>query len=422
MLVLATESSAHSGDVLKGWGTATIDGRMSPGEWAHAAHAETTVEFGAWHATIYMMNDRSRLYLAFALHTANPPLAASEGLEFHFDNLHAPNPGGDVLRLLSSGAAFDMYYDPTTTTIFPDEHDGGTEDIQGAVGRDSSGSFWEVSHPLDSADDAHDFSAQAGSRVGVLVTFVDCYCVGGRSTNWPLTGPWADVAIARTVPTLALHRARFHPLWRASSYTGTLELNGGTSDGGELVAALYRRNASRPFFVQRGIDVGVGSFRRQLRPPITLLPGRYAVELGGSSDGYPLGATRQTLELAAPPEGVVRRVLTRATENSPWSAGTSLPRGTHQIWMRFGFAARPRAVCTTRQSKGSIEYLCRPPISITWIEPDGRLAGPPKQKGNGPTIVTVVGATVGTSLSPGTWKCILRVGGVAVKEASVTIG
>jgi hypothetical protein len=84
-------------------------------------------------ATILVMNDASRLYLALAIPRA--ALGPGETVDFHFDNRHDGNsgdPGEDILRLSPSSGAVDMYYDGAST-IYPDQRDGGTADIDGSA-------------------------------------------------------------------------------------------------------------------------------------------------------------------------------------------------------------------------------------------------------------------------------------------------
>jgi hypothetical protein len=425
VLLLPGEARGHNGVVLKGWGTAMIDGRMDVGEWSQAARFTMRLDLAGStvQATVFVMNDPSQLYLA--LRIPRPVLVDTGGVDFHFDNDHDGNGGElgeDILRLRPSEGALDMYYDPATKTIYPDQRDGGSSDVRGRVQSNGAFSFFEVSHPLDTSDNAHDFSLGAGARVGFAVSFNDCFCAQERISNWPAPGPWADIAIARALPTITLAQARFAARWKASVVTGSLLVAGRTSDGARLEATLSRAGVKGTSVDQRNIEAAPGPFRQAVRLPPTLPPGRYTLKVGGTSDGFPLVAQHRTLELVPPPEGVVRRVLVRATSTTAWGAKASLPAGTRHIWLRFGFAARPRATCTTRKAKGSIEYVCRPPITVTWYDPDGHAAGPPKQKGNGPTIVTVLGAVGGRALRAGTWRCVLGFGGVTVKEFAVTVG
>jgi hypothetical protein len=85
----------------------------------------------------------------------------------------------------------------------------------------------------------------------------------------------------------------------------------------------------------------------------------------------------------------------------------SLPRGTREISVRFGFAVRPHP---------------GQPVTVTWYGPDGRRLGPPKAKSDEPEIETFVRTTGKQGLATGKWRCILRVGNVPVRTVIVAIG
>jgi hypothetical protein len=68
---------------------------------------------------------------------------------------------------------------PTYTCIgISDAQVGGTNDGVGVVRNDGTHSFYELSHPLDTADDAHDFSLRFGKRIGfqMFVNFCSSTC------------------------------------------------------------------------------------------------------------------------------------------------------------------------------------------------------------------------------------------------------
>lgn len=50
----------------------------------------------------------------------------------------------------------------------------GTNDIQATVFNNGSFTFYEISHPLDSPDDAHDVSLAVGDTVGISIAFSQC--------------------------------------------------------------------------------------------------------------------------------------------------------------------------------------------------------------------------------------------------------
>src|SRR6266480_5218162 len=90
--VLCLSGSAQasfSGTVLRGFGTATLDGAMGAGEWDAAGHVDFTVNRssaqggGTVPATLYVMNDRANLYIGIKV--LNATVAASRA-EVLFDN------------------------------------------------------------------------------------------------------------------------------------------------------------------------------------------------------------------------------------------------------------------------------------------------------------------------------------------------
>jgi hypothetical protein len=183
-------ASAHyPGVVLSGAGSATIDGVLSTGEWDHAGSINFPVNVpiadggGTTAATLYVMNDASNLYLALKI--ARASFGGVTQLDFEFDNNHdGAKADGDDLLFMSVGVfsppmfADDFRYtcpgdvpgsagcapgDTVSAVGFPPP--GSTD---GATAATNNGVFTtiELSHPLNSADDAHDFSLALGDTVG----------------------------------------------------------------------------------------------------------------------------------------------------------------------------------------------------------------------------------------------------------------
>jgi hypothetical protein len=116
-------------------------------------------------------------------------------LELRFDNNHDRfNAFGDDYLALTNFGFEDRFFQQIATDTYTwtwDDDAGGTVDGHG-LDRDHAGfSFYELRHPLNSADDTHDFSLRPGNRVGVDVYFR--HCVGGCVAR---TGPRdADIVI-----------------------------------------------------------------------------------------------------------------------------------------------------------------------------------------------------------------------------------
>jgi hypothetical protein len=188
-------AEAHNGLSLSAYTATppTIDGNIQAGEWAAAATANIG-PFGpgnAYGGMLYMMNDGVNLYIGVII-TGDGGLGVDDNVRFYFDNNHV---GGtsrhlgddDIIAQGTSTNIGDIFYDGTFDqwdTLF-----GGTADGQVASSRQGNLNMFELSHPLDDADNAHDFSLSAGQTVGFALTVV-------IDTNWitniPGFGTYAD--------------------------------------------------------------------------------------------------------------------------------------------------------------------------------------------------------------------------------------
>ncbi len=179
VLVFSPVTKAHDPAVsLTGPGTATIDGTMNSGEWDSAGRVSFLVNIpgGTAPATFYSMSDANNLYLALRIQR---PVMDSVSMVVEFDNDHdgVREAGDDVIVLNTSPFAppsvFDVFrspcpFDPTNVAGCSgiDTDNGGTMDAIGAASNDGTYTVIEISRPLNSADDAHDFSLNAGDTVG----------------------------------------------------------------------------------------------------------------------------------------------------------------------------------------------------------------------------------------------------------------
>ena len=183
LLAIAVSRPVEAHDinvVLTGLGTATIDGIISSGEWDNAgsinfpANVPALEGGGTTPATLFVMNDQNNLYLAVRIQ--RPSLDLGGNIGFRFDNNHdglSIQPGDDVVVLNQAAQLFDDFRSPcpgapptSAGCIFLDVSFGGTDDGIGAVSNDGTFTVYEQSRPLDSADDAHDFSLSLGDTVG----------------------------------------------------------------------------------------------------------------------------------------------------------------------------------------------------------------------------------------------------------------
>ena len=79
-LVVAVSGAAQASDglTLRGYGTAVVDGVLSPNEWERAGHFDFQANLapaeggGTVPATLLVMNDSTNLYLALRVAVADP--------------------------------------------------------------------------------------------------------------------------------------------------------------------------------------------------------------------------------------------------------------------------------------------------------------------------------------------------------------
>jgi hypothetical protein len=125
-------ATASSNVVLRGFGTPTLDGILTTGEWTTAGHADFTVNRAASEgggtvpATIYVLNDAHNLYIAIKV--TNATVGSSE-LEVHFGS--DTQEGSDDVSVDRAG----IFRDRFTHQIVPngwltvgDVDYGGTDD------------------------------------------------------------------------------------------------------------------------------------------------------------------------------------------------------------------------------------------------------------------------------------------------------
>lgn len=183
-LLTATTSLAHAPGVsLSGFGAPVIDGVLSPGEWDAAGMIEFPVNVpkvdggGTVPGRLYVMNDEVNLYLAVEF----PQTAIANSAAFEFDNDHSggARANGDDILLINPNPVVGFKDEVRTTEPpcppgvlcgFFDTTVGGSNDGEGAFSNAGGVTVYEFSHPLDSADDAHDFSLAVGDVVGFYVS------------------------------------------------------------------------------------------------------------------------------------------------------------------------------------------------------------------------------------------------------------
>jgi hypothetical protein len=76
-----------------------------------------------------------------------------------------------------------------------DASDGGSNDGAAAFGNSGGLSVYELRHPLNSGDTAHDFALSAGSKVGLFLTLQVGSGAQGN-TQWPGFRRYLTITIA----------------------------------------------------------------------------------------------------------------------------------------------------------------------------------------------------------------------------------
>jgi hypothetical protein len=204
-------TSISSTLTLSAFGTATLDGVISPGEWDAAGSVTLLINLpggGTAPATLFVMNDAANLYLAlrFAPNAADP--ANSVSLAFEFDNNDdgiAAN--GDDLIGFSPGIDFVDQFRTNTppcppgsseaACAFTDVSAGGTNDGAGFFANDGTVSVFEMRHPLNSGDIGHDFALSVGNSVGFFL-FLRLFNAAGAfaDTSFPGFRDYGHIVIA----------------------------------------------------------------------------------------------------------------------------------------------------------------------------------------------------------------------------------
>jgi len=202
-----------AGKTFQAWAPAppTINGEIVVSEWQSAASFSFSLTIGAnsYTGTFYVMNDAGNLYIAIKI--ADDDFQAdvdASGIYFDNDNDGTYESGEDSIALYAGATGFqDRFLESFPTMKLDTDVAGGTKDGLGACARHGSDNHFEFSHPLDSPDDAHDFSLSAGDTVGFTMVYRDG--VDGLGWGyWPasatqVTTSWGDIVIASVPPTLS---------------------------------------------------------------------------------------------------------------------------------------------------------------------------------------------------------------------------
>jgi hypothetical protein len=198
-----------AGKTLQGWAPTppAIDGDIGTSEWQTAGSSSFSLTIGGnpYAGTLYAMNDATNLYIGIVIADDDFNTGAPvDAVALYFDNGNDGTfgPGDDSLVLYAGAGGFVDRFLQAIPTAQKDIDFGGTTDGSGACAAHGGNNHFELSHPLNSADDAHDFSLSAGSTVGFHLEYWEE--ASGYWGDWPSLNAknWARITIASVpVPT-----------------------------------------------------------------------------------------------------------------------------------------------------------------------------------------------------------------------------
>ncbi len=180
-------------NALGGGGTASIDGVISPGEYAGAVQVAVSIntpEDVPTPGTLFVQNDAQNLYVAlrFARGFVDPN-GNSFSVEFDSNNDGGLSSGDDGMilnpdlgyrdtRRISQAENPSACSSTSLCGVF-DTANGGT--IDGTAAFQNAGGFtvYEFAKPLDSTDNANDFSLAPGNTITLINMFVRMIGAGG---------------------------------------------------------------------------------------------------------------------------------------------------------------------------------------------------------------------------------------------------
>ena len=181
LLITSLISTLTNAQPLSAFGTATIDGINTPGEWDNAAK-RNVFSGPLLGSQVFVMNDATTLYIAYEI-LGDTALQNSDQADIRFDNtLDSVNTDNDDRATISQAT----YLDRRFFTL------GGwsTNDFvahgSGAAARSGSINFFEFSKPL-STGDSQDFDLTIGDSIGFCSIYFSDLSAG--TPNSQLTAP-----------------------------------------------------------------------------------------------------------------------------------------------------------------------------------------------------------------------------------------
>ena len=189
LLMLAPPAFAHSGDVLKGYGTATVDVKLSPGEYGNSCIGpiKRTAGGKTYTFSVCEVNDATNTYWGISIDDAFNYDAPALWFDNGHDGKIAPGVGANQcasfpepvedatsFSLVSTGVYADSYYCKADNIQFGFSDSSQTDGKGGCapVGAALDTEFCEFSKPLNSGD-PDDFALKPGQTVGWCFTYDD---------------------------------------------------------------------------------------------------------------------------------------------------------------------------------------------------------------------------------------------------------
>jgi len=206
VLVPASATGHASVPTFTVFGSPTVDGVLSPGEWDEAATLEFAAAVpggGTVPVALRVMNDDLDVFFGIRIGTTTPTLSVALGFDNDHDGvLSEEGDDGVALGFGVRNGFGDLVLSgrggcPATICGFHDVDLGGVENGRGVrtVGADAT--HIEISHPLDSTDDANDFSLGPGDVVGFGFQVAICTATFECAFTRPLFPLGGDLEIAR---------------------------------------------------------------------------------------------------------------------------------------------------------------------------------------------------------------------------------
>jgi len=218
-------------------------------------------------------------------------------------------------------------------------------------------------------------------------------------------------AARQATPTLKLKSVKFSGSWHQSRFSGRLVLRGTAGAAMRVNVGWFRKELlglRKPKFGPGGpftasVKVKKGTFRKKIRIPRGLSPGKYVLMGYGQAGATVASIPGRNFKLVAPPEGVAGQAY---ATSSPFGKPTKRLKGkVRTIYAKYVMAAFPKIT----------------PIVTNWTGPTR--SGFKQSARFTPYGYLAVLSAKGRPLHPGTWTNVLAAGPVGRRRviARVTV-